>query len=249
MSLSYSQKDLEKRNRIIALVITVAINSILFFLIWQVKIWKESPTAIIQRLEESKTGEITFEPEPPAPEPEVQEEITENTETEQPNTVPPLTSTVESPVTVKSNTTDKAKEEKVEEPVVDLNLTMGKRTKKGNAGGTGSGNDSDGKSGTGKGTPGGTGSGEGKIAQDWTFDLNVIKSIENVTETGEITFFIRINEKGNVTEIRIDRTNIKLSLAERYKKAIKNSRFYPKSDGIRAGGASGYRTIKIVPTN
>ena len=78
MSLSYSQKDLEKRNRIIALVITVAINSILFFLIWQVKIWKESPTAIIQRLEESKTGEITFEPEPPAPEPEVQEEITEN---------------------------------------------------------------------------------------------------------------------------------------------------------------------------
>ena len=75
-----------------------------------------------------------------------------------------------------------------------------------------------------------------------------MKGIDNGNATGEITFFIRINEKGNVTEIRIDRTNMKLSLAERYKKLLKNVRFYPKIEGIRRG-ASGYKTIKIVPTN
>jgi uncharacterized protein (TIGR02145 family) len=89
---------------------------------------------------------------------------------------------------------------------------------------------------------------EGKLAQEWTFDSSPLKGIDNGAETGEITFFIRINEKGNVTEIRIDRTNVKLSLAERYKKLIKNARFSPKSEGIRRG-ASGFKTIKIVPTN
>ena len=89
---------------------------------------------------------------------------------------------------------------------------------------------------------------EGKLAQEWTFDPSPLKGIDNGNATGEITFFIRINEKGNVTEIRIDRTNMKLSLAERYKKLLKNVRFYPKIEGIRRG-ASGYKTIKIVPTN
>jgi hypothetical protein len=86
------------------------------------------------------------------------------------------------------------------------------------------------------------------FAQEWTFDSSPLKGIDNGAETGEITFFIRINEKGYVTEIRLESSSVKLSLAERYKKLIKNARFSPKIEGIRRG-ASGYKTIKIVPTN
>ena len=51
-----------------------------------------------------------------------------------------------------------------------------------------------------------------------------------------------------MTEIRIEKTNVKLSLAEKYKKAIKGARFTPKDEGKREG-ASGLKTIRIVPTN
>ncbi len=254
MSVSYSQKDFEKKNQIKALIITILINTILFLLIWQVKIWNESPTPKIPSMQDAQAGEITFEQEPPAPEPIPQNELTQTTKIEEANTVPPLTSNVESPVTIKNSPVETPKIEKEVEPVIDQSLTMGKRTAKASSGsGTGVGNGSGSGSGTGsggngKGTGSGSGSGEGKIAQDWTFDSKALNGIDNGTETGEITFFIRINEKGNVTEIRIDRTNVKLSLAERYKKLIKNSRFFPKSDGI-SRGASGFKTIKIVPTN
>lgn len=257
MSISYSQKDFEKKNQRKAFVITLLINTVLFLLIWQVQIWNESPTPKIPTMEDGSAGEITFEQEPPAPESQSQQEITQTTEAEQANTVPPMTSTVASPVTVKQSPPVVAKEEKEAEPVVDLNLTMGKRSPRPTTGGNGTGTGSG--VGTGKGTGTGIGGGgngngsgsgnrEGKIAQDWTFDTKSLNGIDNGSETGEITFFIRINEKGNVTEIRIDRTNVKLSLAERYKKLIKNARFYPKSDGI-SRGASGFKTIKIVPTN
>lgn len=257
MSVSYPQKNFERKNQIKALVLTVLINSILFLLIWQVKIWNESPIPKIPNTADAQAGEITFEQEPPAPEPEAQKEITQTTETEESNTVQPITSKVESPVTIKKTPEVVKKEVKEAEPVVDLSLTMGKRSPKATTGGSGTGTGSGsgngsgsnaGSGGGGKGNGSGVGSGEGKIAQEWTFDSGPLKGIDNGSETGEITFFIRINEKGNVTEIRIDRTNVKLSLAERYKKLIKNSRFSPKSEGIRRG-ASGFKTIKIVPTN
>lgn len=252
---SYSQKEFEKKNQLKALLITILINTVLFLLIWQVKIWNESPTPKIPSMEDGSAGEITFEQEPPAPEQQSQKEITQTTEAEQANTVPPLTSTVESPVTVKQSPPVIAKEEKEAEPIIDLNLTMGKRSPKATTGGSGTGSGlgtgkgiGTGIGGGGNGSGSGSGTGEGKIAQEWTFDTSPLKGIDNGTETGEITFFIRINEKGNVTEIRIDQTNVKLSLAERYKKLIKNARFSPKSEGIRRG-ASGFKTIKIVPTN
>jgi hypothetical protein len=255
MSISYSQKAFEKKNQRKALVITLLINTVLFLFIFRVQIWNESPTPKIPSMEDGSAGEITFEQEPPAPEPQSQQEITQTTQAEQANTVPPLTSTVESPVTVKQSPPVIAKEVKEAEPVVDLNLTMGKRSPRASTGGSGTGAGTGTGKGTGTGIGGGgngngsgTGNGEGKIAQDWTFDTKSLNGIDNGSETGEITFFIRINEKGNVTEIRIDRTNVKLSLAERYKKLIKNARFYPKSDGI-SRGASGFKTIKIVPTN
>ncbi len=259
MSVSYSQRDFEKKNQIKALVITVLINTILFLLIWQVKIWNESPIPKLPNPAEAQAGEITFEQEPPAPapKPKAQEEITQTTETVVANTIPPLTSNVASPVSIKKNPIVTPTEEKEAEPVIDQSLTMGKRTvKSGSSGsgtgtGTGSGSGNGTSAGTGTGGSGkgaGSGSGEGKIADEWTFDTNALKGIDNGTETGEITFFIRINEKGNVTEIRIDRTNVKLSLAERYKKLIKNARFTPKSDGIRRG-ASGMKTIRIKATN
>jgi outer membrane biosynthesis protein TonB len=257
MSVSYSQKDFEKKNQLKALVITVLINTILFLLIWQVKIWNESPTPKLPDINEAAAGEISFEQEPPAPMPQAQQEVTQTTEPEQTNTVPPLTSDVESPVTVKKTPAIVNKEIKEAEPVIDLNLTMGKRSPRASTGGsgsatgtgsgTGSGSSGGISGGNGKGT--GTGNGEGKIAQDWTFDSKSLYGIDNGNETGEITFFIRINENGNVIEIRIDRSNVKLTLAERYKKLIKNARFSPKNDGIRAGGASGYKTIKIKATN
>jgi len=46
----------------------------------------------------------------------------------------------------------------------------------------------------------------------------------------------------------IEKTNVKLSLAEKYKKAIKGAKFQPKDEGKREG-ASGLKTIRIVPTN
>lgn len=257
MSVSYSQKDFEKKNQVKALVITLLINTILFLLIWQVKIWNESPTPKLPDINEAATGEISFEQEPPAPMPPAQQEVTQTTEPEQANTVPPLTSDVESPVTVKKTPVIVNKEIKEAEPVIDLNLTMGKRSPRASAGGTGSatgtgtgtgnGNSTGiGGGGNGKGT--GAGNGEGKIAQDWTFDSKSLNGIDNGSETGEITFFIRINDKGNVTEIRIDRRNVSGTLAAKYMRLIRTARFYPKSDGI-SRGASGFKTIKIVPTN
>jgi outer membrane biosynthesis protein TonB len=257
MSISYSQKNFERKNQIKALVLTVLINAVLFLLIWQVKIWNESPTPKIPNTAEAQTGEITFEQEPPAPEPEAKQEITQTTEAEQVNTAEPITSKAESPVTVKKAPEVAKKEVKEAEPVIDNSYIFNKRTANNNASGNGNGSGSSagngngtgsGAGGGGKGNGAGAGSGEGKIAQEWTFDSSPLKGIDNGSETGEITFFIRINEKGNVTEIRIDRTNVKLSLAERYKKLIKNARFSPKSEGIRQG-ASGYKTIRIVPTN
>jgi hypothetical protein len=138
--------------------------------------------------------------------------------------------------------------EKEVEPVVDLNLTMGKRSPRTTTGGSGSGSGSQSKTGGGNGKGIGSGNGEGNVALDWTFDKKILDGIDNGNEIGEITFFYRINEKGNVTEIRIQSTNVKLSLAERYKNLIKKTRFYPKIEG-RNTGASGYRTIKIVPKN
>jgi hypothetical protein len=258
MSLAYSDKKFQRNNQIKALVITIAINTLLFLLIWQVKIWNDSPNPPITSMEDSGMGEIRFEQEAPEPAPKPQrEEIKQNTtDAVQTTTSPALTSTVASPVTVKAQPAAPIEPKVVEEPI-DLSLTLGKRTPKAGAvngvsGGTGSGNGA-GKglgigNGEGKGSGIGSGQGEGKIAQDWTFDTKALNGIENGSETGEITFFIRINERGNVTEIRIDRTNVKLSLAERYKKLIKNSRFYPRSEGI-SRGASGFKTIKIVPTN
>jgi hypothetical protein len=129
-----------------------------------------------------------------------------------------------------------------------INNSSGNGNGTGSSAGKGNGSGS-GVGGGGKGNGAGTGSGEGKIAQEWTFDSSPLKGIDNGTETGEITFFIRINEKGNVTEIRIEPpVNVKLSLAERYKREIKKARFYPKNEGVRRG-ASGLKTIKIVPTN
>ncbi|MEY4273962.1 MAG: hypothetical protein RL638_910 [Bacteroidota bacterium] len=259
MSVSYSQKDFEKKNQIKALIITILINTILFLLIWQVKIWNESPSPIITNIEEAQAGEITFEQEPPAPAPEpiAQEEITQTTKQEETNLVTPITSNAPSTVTVKKNPEVIPTVEKEVEPVIDQSLTMGKRAAKssssGSGTGTGTGSGSGNGTGSGSGSGGsgkgsGAGNGEGKIADEWTFDTNSLKGIDNGSETGEITFFIRINEKGNVTEIRIDRTNVKLSLAEKYKKLIKNARFTPKSDGIRRG-ASGMKTIRIKATN
>jgi hypothetical protein len=259
MSLAYSDKKFEKSNQRKALVITLAINSLLFLLIWQVKIWNDSPNPPAIPVQDAGIGEISFEQESPAPAPAPQkQELTQSTaDAVQTTSTPALTSTVASPVTVKAQPPVPVEPKEIEEPV-DLTLTLGKRSPKagsasGAGGGTGTGAGSGkglgtGLGGGGRGSGNGSGQGEGKIAQDWTFDTKALNGIENGSETGEITFFIRINERGNVTEIRIDRTNVKLSLAERYKKLIKNSRFYPRSEGI-SRGASGFKTIKIVPTN
>lgn len=259
MSLTYSDKKFEKNNQRKALAITLVINTLLFLLIWQVKIWNDSPNPPAIPVEDAGMGEISFEQEAPEPAPAPQQENITQTTTDavQTTTTPALTSSVESPVTVKAQPPVPVEPKVVEEPV-DLTLTLGKRSPKaGTAGGSGAGTGTGAGSGKGLGTGIGgggrgsgnvTGQGEGKIAQDWTFDTKALNGIENGSETGEITFFIRINERGNVTEIRIDRTNVKLSLAERYKKLIKNSRFYPRSEGI-SRGASGFKTIKIVPTN
>ena len=257
MNVSYqAQRELERKNQVKALIITIIFNGLLFLLIWSVKIWNENPNAPLVLEPEGSKGEISFEEEAPSPKLEEKKQIIQSeTELVQQNTVAPITSNVESPVTVKATVVPPPKEIIPEEPVIDLNLTLGKRTAKSTNSGSGSG------TGLGKGGSGGTGSGNGSgsggsgsgagdkpIAQNWTFPTSVISSIDNGNETGEITFFIRVNEKGLVTEIRIDKTNVKLSLAEKYKKAIKGAKFQPKDEGKREG-ASGLKTIRIVPTN
>ena len=258
MNVSYqAQRELERKNQVKALIITIIFNGLLFLLIWQVKIWNENPNAPLVLQPEGSKGEISFEQEAPSPKVVEKKEIIQSTtEVVQQNTVPPITSNVESPVTVKTAVVPPPKEVVPEEPVVDLNLTLGKRTAKSTSTGSGSGTGlgkggSGGGFGTGNGNgAGGSGSGSGDkpIAQNWTFPTSVISSIDNGNETGEITFFIRVNEKGLVTEIRIEKTNVKLSLAEKYKKAIKGAKFQPKDEGKREG-ASGLKTIRIVPTN
>ena len=230
MNVSYqAQRELERKNQVKALIITIIFNGLLFLLIWSVKIWNENPNAPLVLEPEGSKGEISFEQEAPSPKLEEKKQIIQSeTELVQQNTVAPITSNVESPVTVKATVVPPPKEIIPEEPVIDLNLTLGKRTAKSTNSGSGSG------TGLGKGGSGGTGSGNGSgsggsgsgagdkpIAQNWTFPTSVISSIDNGNETGEITFFIRVNEKGLVTEIRIEKTNLKLSLAEKYKKAIK----------------------------
>ena len=258
MNVSYqAQRELERKNQVKALVITIIFNGLLFLLIWSVKIWNENPNAPVLLEPEGSKGEISFEQEAPSPKLEEKKEIIQSeTEVVQQNTVPPITSNVESPVTVKATVVPPPKEVVPEEPVVDLNLTLGKRTTKSVSSGSGSGTGL-GKGGSGGGTGSGNGSGSGgsgsgagdkPIAQNWTFPTSVISSIDNGNETGEITFFIRVNEKGLVTEIRIEKTNVKLSLAEKYKKAIKGAKFQPKDEGKREG-ASGLKKIRIVPTN
>ena len=257
MNVSYqAQRELERKNQVKALIITIIFNGLLFLLIWSVKIWNENPNAPALLEPEGSKGEISFEQQAPSPKLEEKKEIIQSeTNVVQQNTVPPITSNVESPVTVKATVVPPPKEIVPEEPVIDLNLTLGKRTAKSTNSGSGSG------TGLGKGGSGGTGSGNGSgsggsgsgagdkpIAQNWTFPTSVISSIDNGNETGEITFFIRVNEKGLVTEIRIEKTNVKLSLAEKYKKAIKGAKFQPKDEGKREG-ASGLKTIRIVPTN
>ena len=257
MNVSYqAQRELERKNQVKALIITIIFNGLLFLLIWSVKIWNVNPNAPLVLEPEGSKGEISFEQEAPSPKKEEKKEIIQSeTELVQQNTVAPITSNVESPVTVKATVVPPPKEIVPEEPVIDLNLTLGKRTAKSTNSGSGSG------TGLGKGGSGGTGSGNGSgsggsgsgagdkpIAQNWTFPTSVISSIDNGNETGEITFFIRVNEKGLVTEIRIEKTNVKLSLAEKYKKAIKGAKFQPKDEGKREG-ASGLKTIRIVPTN
>jgi hypothetical protein len=257
MNVSYqAQRELERKNQVKALIITIIFNGLLFLLIWSVKIWNENPNAPLVLEPEGSKGEISFEQEAPSPKLEEKKQIIQSeTELVQQNTVAPITSNVESPVTVKATVVPPPKEIVPEEPVIDLNLTLGKRTAKSTNSGSGSG------TGLGKGGSGGTGSGNGSgsggsgsgagdkpIARNWTFPTSVISSIDNGNETGEITFFIRVNEKGLVTEIRIEKTNVKLSLAEKYKKAIKGAKFQPKDEGKREG-ASGLKTIRIVPTN
>jgi len=256
MNVSYqAQRELERKNQVKALIVTIIFNGLLFLLIWSVKIWNENPNAPVLLEPEGSKGEISFEQEAPSPKKEEKKEIIQSeTEVVQQNTVPPITSNVESPVTVKATVVPPPKEVVPEEPVVDLNLTLGKRTSKSVTSGSGTGTGL-GKGGAGGGTGSGNGSGSGgsgsedkPIAQNWTFPTSVISSIDNGNETGEITFFIRVNEKGLVTEIRIEKTNVKLSLAEKYKKAIKGAKFQPKDEGKREG-ASGLKTIRIVPTN
>ena len=250
MNVSYqAQRELERKNQVKALIITIIFNGLLFLLIWSVKIWNENPNAPLVLEPEGSKGEISFEQEAPSPKLEEKKQIIQSeTELVQQNTVAPITSNVESPVTVKATVVPPPKEIIPEEPVIDLNLTLGKRTAKSTNSGSGSG------TGLGKGGSGGTGSGNGSgsggsgsgagdkpIAQNWTFPTSVISSIDNGNETGEITFFIRVNEKGLVTEIRIEKTNVKLSLAEKYKKAIKGAKFQP----IKDNSYSSYQLIHI----
>jgi len=253
MNVSYqAQKELERKNQVKALLITIIFNALLFLLIWQVKIWNENPNAPVVLEPEGSKGEISFEQEAPSPKlVEKKQIIQSETELVKQNTVTPITSNVESPVTVKTTVVPPPKEVVPEEPKVDLNLTLSKRSTKSTTSGSGTGiglgkGGSGGGSGSGNGS--GSGSGDKPIAQNWTFPTSVISSIDNGNETGEITFFIRVNEKGLVTEIRIENTNVKLSLAEKYKKAIKGAKFQPKDEGKREG-ASGLKTIRIVPTN
>jgi hypothetical protein len=258
MNVSYqTQRELERKNQVKALIITFIFNGLLFFLIWSVKIWNENPNAPVVLEPEGSKGEISFEQVAPSPKKEEKKEIIQSeTEVVQQNTVPPITSNVESPVKVKATIVPPTKEVVPEEPVVDLNLTLGKRTAKSTSSGSGTGTGL-GKGGSGGGTGSGNGNGSGgsgtgvsdkPIAQNWTFPTSVISSIDNGNETGEITFFIRVNENGIVIEIRIEKTNVKLSLAEKYKKAIKGAKFQPKDEGKREG-ASGLKTIRIIPTN
>lgn len=257
MNVSYqAQRELERKNQVKALIITIIFNGLLFLLIWQVKIWNENPNAPLVLQPMGSKGEISFEQEPPSPKLEEKKEIIQSAkEVIQPNTVPPITSNVESPIIVKA-TVPPPKVVIPDEPVVDLNLTLGKRTSKSTTTGASSANGLakggfEGGSGAGSGSgsgASGSGIGDKPIAQNWTFPTSVISSIDNGNETGEITFFIRVNEKGLVTEIRIEKTNVKLSLAEKYKKAIKGAKFQPKDEGKREG-ASGLKTIRIVPTN
>ena len=251
MNVSYqAQRELERKNQVKALIITIIFNGLLFLLIWSVKIWNDNPNAPMVLHPEGSKGEISFEQEAPSPKLEEKKEIIQSeTEVIQQNTVPPITSNVESPVTVKATVVLPPKEVVPEEPVVDLNLTLGKRTAKSTSSGSGTGLGKDGFAGGSRsGNGSGFGVGDKPIAQNWTFPTSVISSIDNGNETGEITFFIRVNEKGLVTEIRIEKTNVKLSLAEKYKKAIKGAKFQPKDEGKREG-ASGLKTIRIVPTN
>ena len=74
MSLAYSDKKFEKSNQRKALVITLAINALLFLLIWQVKIWNDSPNPPAIPVENAGIGEISFEQEAPAPPPAPQKE-------------------------------------------------------------------------------------------------------------------------------------------------------------------------------
>jgi len=68
MNVSYQeQKELERKNQVKALFITLFLNGLLFLLIWQVKIWNENPNPPIPQEAEGMKGEITFEQEPPSP--------------------------------------------------------------------------------------------------------------------------------------------------------------------------------------
>ena len=81
MNVSYQeQKELERKNQVKALVITLILNSLLFLLIWQVKIWNENPNPPIIPEAEGMKGEITFEQEPPSPAPAKKEELTTKSE-------------------------------------------------------------------------------------------------------------------------------------------------------------------------
>ena len=46
MNVSYqAQRELERKNQVKALIITIIFNGLLFLLIWSVKIWNENPNA------------------------------------------------------------------------------------------------------------------------------------------------------------------------------------------------------------
>ena len=141
MSLAYSDKKFEKNNQRKALAITLAINTLLFLLIWQVKIWNDSPNPPAIPAEDAGMGEISFEQEAPEPAPAPQQENITQTTTDavQTTSTPALSSNVESPVTVKAQPPVPVEPKEVEEPV-DLTLTLGKRSPKaGTAGGSGAG--------------------------------------------------------------------------------------------------------------
>lgn len=103
-----------------------------------------------------------------------------------------------------------------------------------------------GPKGSGGGSGGGTGGGNGLSLNITGWRLKSAPVVnDNTSETGTISFNIKIDDSGNIISLQQRESTLSIALSKKYKEAVAKCKFVPNSSGIKSSISSGTISFNV----